>query len=82
MVDLAQNLNDGGSLAIQIAAVAAGGIAGYAVGRITRSAFEDATNWFDGAVDKATGLFDLDLDFGDSLDFGPNGFTNLGGVLG
>jgi len=79
MADLATNLNDGGSVMIHIAAVAVGGIAGYVVGSIARSAFEDAISWANSAKEKATDAISLDLDFGDSLDFlGPGG---LGGGI-
>jgi len=75
MTSLATNLNDGGSVAIHIVAVAAGGIAGYVVGRVARSAFEDATSWATQAIENAKDLFSLDLELGlGNLDFlGPGG---------
>jgi len=47
MASLASNLNEGGSLATDVAAIAVGGIAGYVVGRVFRAALEDTLSWAD-----------------------------------
>jgi hypothetical protein len=80
MTSLASNLNEGGSLAIDVAAIAVGGIAGYVVGRIFRAALEDSLSWANDLGDSMKEALDpsnwIDIDLSNP-DGSTPGWANL-----